>query len=555
MPTLLCLAAAAALLQLPGTARDTITLVVAATTDVHGRVLSWDYERDREAPLGLVRAATVTDSLRRVHPGRVILVDAGDLIQGNSFATYFARHPRADHPILATMNRMGYDAAAPGNHEFNFGLGVMQRALGSARFPYLAANIVDARTGLHPMAPYVLLDVAGVRVGLTGATTPGVLVWDGPAVRGVLDFRDIAEAVPPVVRRMRAAGADVTVLVVHAGLEGESSYPPGAAPPEDNVAAAIAAEPSLDLVVLGHTHREIADSVIARTLIVQPRNWAQSVAVAELTLAREGSRWRVVGRRGTVVPLAGVRPDSALVAALRPAHEEVLAWVRRPLGRSLAAMPARRARLEDTPVIDFINRVQQRRTGAQLSATAAFNPGGGIPAGDVTLADLTTLYPYENTLKAIRISGADLRAYLERTSRFYRGMGPEGPVVNDSIPGYNFDILSGVDYELDLTQPVGRRVARLAVGGRPVADTDSFTLALNSYRQQGGGGYAMLARAPVVYDRGETIRDLLAAEVERLGVLDPEAFFERNWRIRGLGPAPAAGDPRRTGAAPGRTDP
>ncbi len=541
MPTL-ALLAAAMLAQAPragGPPPDTLTVVVAATTDVHGRVMSWDYEQNRETPHGLVRAATVVDSLRRAHPGRVLLVDAGDLIQGNAFATYFARvQPRAVHPVLAAMNRMGYTAAAPGNHEFNFGLGTMQRALGAAAFPYLAANIVDARTRVSPFAPYVLLDVAGVRVGIAGAVTPGVLVWDGPYVRGTLDFLDIAQAVPPVVREMRTRGADVTVLVVHAGLDGESSYPPGAAPPEDNVAAAIRAAPDLDLAVIGHTHREIADTTIGRTLVVQPRNWAQSVAVAELRLVRDGGRWRLAAKRGRAIPLARVAPDPGLVQALTGAHDSVVAWVRRPLARATAAMSAVRARLEDTPVLDFINRVQLERTGAQLSATAAFNPRGGIPAGEVTTADVTSIYPYENTLKAIRISGADLRAYLERSSRFYRGMGAAGPVENDSVPGYNFDIVSGADYELDLSQPLGRRLVRLQVGGRAVADTDSFTLALNSYRQQGGGGFAMLARAPVVYDRGEGIRDLLIEDVERRRVLRPEDFFVRNWSIRGVRATP-----------------
>ncbi len=543
MPTL-ALLAAAMLAQAPRAGGppippETLTIVVAATTDVHGRVMSWDYEQHREAPLGLVRAATVVDSLRRAHPGRVVLVDAGDLIQGNSFATYFARvQPRAVHPILAAMNRMGYAVAAPGNHEFNFGLGAMQRALGAAAFPYLAANVVDARTRVSPFAPYVLLDVMGVRVGIAGAITPGVLVWDAPYVRGTLDFLDVAQAVPPVVREMRSRGADVTVLVVHAGLDGESSYPPGAAPPEDNVAAAIRAAPDLDLAVIGHTHREITDTTVGRTLVVQPRNWAQSVAVAELRLVRDGGRWRVAAKRGRAIPLARVAPHPEFIGALTGAHDSVVAWVRRPLARATAAMSAVRARLEDTPVLDFINRVQLERTGAQLSATAAFNLRGGIPAGDVTTADVTSIYPYENTLKAIRISGADLRAYLERSSRFYRGMGAAGPVENDSVPGYNFDMVSGAEYELDLAQPVGRRVVRLLVNGRAVADTDSFTLALNSYRQQGGGGFAMLARAPVVYDRGESIRDILIDDVERRRVIRPEDFFVRNWSIRGVRATP-----------------
>lgn len=519
---------------------DSITIVIAATSDVHGRVMSWDYERDREAPLGLVRAATVVDSLRRAHPGRVLLVDAGDLIQGNPFATYFARvAPAAEHPILAAMNRMGYDAAVPGNHEFNFGLPVLQRSLGAARFPYIAANAVRADGGAV-LPPFVVFERGGARIAIVGATTPGTMVWDGPNVRGRVAVQGVRDAVPPAVAAARRQGADVVVLVAHAGLDGPSSYPETVAPPEHDVGSAIVGSPGLDVAIIGHTHREIADSTVHGVLVVQPRHWAQSVAVIELTLVRRegsgagGDGWRVVRRHGSVVPLRAVRPDSALVRAVLPAHDEARAWATRPVGRATAEMAAARARLEDTPVIDLINTVQRERTGADLSATAAFDTRGRLPAGDVSRADLASIYPYDNTLKAVRISGADLRAFLEHSARYYRGMGPDGPVVNDSVPGYNFDIVSGADYELDLAQPLGRRVVALAVRGRTVADTDSFTLATNNYRAAGGGGFRMIARAPVVYDRDEDIRDLIADWLSRRGTVRPDEVFVRNWHIRGL---------------------
>ncbi len=524
----------------PAPAPDTITIVIAATTDVHARVMDWDYERDREAPLGLVRAATVVDSLRRAHPGRVLLVDAGDLIQGNPFGTYFARiAPAQEHPILAAMNAMGYDAAVPGNHEFNFGLPVLQRSLGAARFAYVAANLVRADGGAV-LPPFVVFERAGVRIAVVGATTPGIMVWDGPNVRGRVAVRGVREAVPPAVAAARRQGADVVVLVAHAGLDGPSSYPDSAAPPENDVGGAIAGSTGLDAAIIGHTHREIADSGVGGVLVAQPRNWAQSVAVVELTLVRgegrgtRGEGWRVVAKRGRIVPLRDVRPDTALVRSVRPAHEAARAWATRPVGRASAEMTARRARLEDTPLIDLINAVQRERTGADLSATAAFTTGGRLPAGDVSRADLASVYPYDNTLKAVRISGAALRAFLEHAARYYSGMGPDGPVVNDSVPGYNFDIVSGADYELDLARPLGSRVVALSVRGRPVADTDSFILATNNYRAAGGGGFAMLAGAPVVYDSGEDIRDLMAEWLAQHGTLRPEDVFVRNWRIRGL---------------------
>lgn len=531
----LCHALAAVLVvqQAPAPVRhDTVTIIIAATTDVHGRAMDWDYERDRPADLGLVRAATVVDSLRRAHPGRVVLVDAGDLIQGNPFGTWFARNPGWDtHPILDAMNRMGYSAATPGNHEFNFGLAVMQRSLGSARFPYVSSNIVDATTRRPVLPPFILLDVAGVRLGITGATTPGVLVWDGPYVRGVLDFVEVSQAVPPVVDSMRAAGAEVTMLVVHAGLDGPSSYDERQAPKEENVGEAIRRSRGLDVAVIGHTHREIADSVIGGTTVIQARNWVQSVAVLEVRVVRENGRARVVSKRGRLIPMRGVTASPAIVQALAPAHARVRQWITQPLGCSEAAMPLDRARVEDAPVIDFINHVQRLKTGAQLSSTAAFNARGGIPRGGVTMGDIASIYPYDNTLKAIRISGRNLRHYLEYATRFYRGLDAQRqPVINDSIPGYNFDIVSGVEYDIDLSLPMGRRITRLVYQNRPVADSDSFTIAVNNYRQQGGGGFTMLAGTPVVYDRGENIRDIIADYVTTRRV-DPRDFFVPSWRL------------------------
>lgn len=542
------LISAAVLLSVPAVSRaqDTATVVIVATTDVHGRVVDWDYERDVAAPLGLVRAATVVDSLRREHPGRVVLVDAGDLIQGNPFATFFARvAERVPHPILDAMNRMGYDAATPGNHEFNFGVPLMRRALGSARFAYVSANILELPSRRPLFRPHTIVTRGPVRIGITGVTTPGVLVWDGPAVADQVTLTGVADAVPRAVEAMRRSGADVTVVLAHAGLSGPSSYDESRAPPEHELAAAIAGSRGLDVVVMGHTHREIADTTIGAALVVQPGYWARSVAVVTLRLERAGRAWRVRERRGEIVPLQPVRAHAGLSRALEPAHQEARRWARQPLGYSAAAMPAARARLEDTPVIDFINHVQLAATGAQLSLASAFNLSGGIPAGPVTWGDLASIYPYDNQLRAVRVSGSDVREILEYSSRYFRGAGPDGPMVNDSIPGYNFDILSGADYELDLTRPVGSRVVFLRVGGRDVAPGDSFTLAVNNYRQQGGGGYPVFHRAPLVWSGDEYIRDMLAAELARRGTIRPEDYFRRNWGLRG------APGPGRGGMAPG----
>jgi 2',3'-cyclic-nucleotide 2'-phosphodiesterase (5'-nucleotidase family) len=451
------------------------------------------------------------------------------------FAAHFVeRRGMAIHPIIDAMNRMGYDVATPGNHEFNFGLDALWRMRRGARFPYVSANVAGA-PGRHVL-PAVTIERAGVRVAFTGVTTPGVMVWDADKVRGRMRVGDLTQAAPPALAAL-ARAADVTVLLAHAGLDGPSSYQETAdAPAENAIAAVLAAAPRTDLAVLGHTHRDIADTMIGTTLVVQPGAHARSLAVAELRLVREGDRWRVTGKRGALVRLDRVPPDSALATRFVAAHRTALRVAEAPVGSASAAMPGAHARLEDTPLVDFVNAVMRRASGAELSASAAFDTRAAIPAGPVRLRDLAAVYPYEaNTLRAVKISGADLRAYLEHAARYYRGVGADGqPVVNDSVPGYNFDIVSGVDYELDVARPVGSRVVALRVRGRDVAATDSFTLALNDYRQQGGGGFPAVAAAPVVYRGDATIRDLLVAEFRRRGTVRPEDDFAPSWSIRSV---------------------
>ncbi len=521
---------------------DSMHLVVAATTDVHGRLRGWDYFADAPDTLrGLARSATIIDSVRAANPGRVILVDAGDLLQGNPLTYVAARvDSTPPHPVIAAMNAMRYDAAALGNHEFNYGVPFLTRALEQSQFPFLSANAYRAN-GTRAYGGSHVVERAGVRVAIVGATTPGVMVWDRDNVQGRLVLRDIVPEVAREVREVRRR-ADVVVVVMHTGMGEPASYDTvSTGLPSENVAARVAREvPGINLIVIGHSHREVADSVINGVTIIQPRNWATSVATATLSLARQGGRWTVQRTRGTIVRAAGHAEHSAVVAATQRAHDATVRWVNQSLGSTPVAWRADSARVADVPLIDFMLEVQRAAAGSDLAATAAFDIGASLEPGPITVAKVARLYPYDNTLRAIRITGRQLRDFLEFSARYYRTAGTpeaaESP-TDPRIPGYNFDIIAGADYTLDLSRPLGARVTRLQVRGRDVTDADTFTLALNNYRQTGGGGYAMLRDAPVIYDRQEEIRDLLIAEVRRRGVLRPEDFARRNWTLE---PAPAA---------------
>lgn len=541
-----------AALQTPSSpAPDTVQLVIAATTDVHGRVLGWDYVRDTVAPGGLSRAATVLDALRAQHPDHVILVDAGDLLQGNPFATYFAKtDPRRPHPIVDALNALGYDAATPGNHEFDFGVDVLLDAARDAAFRYVSANITRGATDSLLFPGYAVIPRGGVRVGITGFTTPGVMKWDRAQLEGRARVERIIPSAPAALRALAAAGAELKIVLVHSGLSGASSYDTTGIGPEDVAAQLAGVTPKPDLVIVGHSHREIRDTVINGVHFVQPRNWAQSLSVVHVWMVKgrgeTGEGYRVAQIRAELVPLATVPELPRIARRAAQEHERVRSWVAEPLGTAGPGFTARYARAQDTPLLDFINEVQRRRTNADLSATAAFDVSAGFPAGDVRLRDVAGVYPYENTLRAIRLSGEQLRAFLEHSTRYFHQYQAGRRIINDSFPGYNFDVLSGAQYQIDLTQPVGRRISGFTIRGRPVAPGDSFTLALNSYRQEGGGGYDMLRGSLVTYDRGENVRDILVDEIRRAGHLDSAAWFTPNWSIV----APAAEAARRAFAPP-----
>ena len=523
---------------LPAATQQRVELKVAATTDVHGRLRGWDYYENRvDSARGLARAATIVDSLRRSSPGRVVLVDAGDLLQGNPMTYVAARvDSLAPHPVIAAMNAMRYDAAALGNHEFNYGLDILDRAVTGARFPFLAAN-VERLDGGREYGAMKVVERNGVRVAIIGVTNPGAMVWDRDHLRGRMRVTDIVASLPVQVTGAREAGADVVVVVAHAGLSGESSFDTLATGmPSENPIARVAREvPGIDLIVHGHSHRELADSTINGVLIVQPRNWATSVAIATLTVERGADRrWRVVSKRGQVVQARDHAEHPAVVRAVERAHAAAVRHTTAVIGRTEVAWATDSARWTDNALIDLIQEVQLRATGADLSTASAFTLDASLPPGPVTVAQIAQLYPYENSLRALRLTGAQVRAYLEHSARYYRVVSDNGvprAIPDPRIPGYNFDLLAGAEYVMDLSRPVGQRIRSLTFRGRPVAAADSFTVAINNYRASGGGNYDMLRGAPVVWESATEIRDLLIEEVRRRGQIRPADFLKENWRI------------------------
>ncbi len=525
----------------PGASGDRVEITILGTTDVHGRIVPWDYYTASEEDLGLARVATLVDSIRAAHPS-VILVDSGDLLQGNPFDYYYGVvEPAETHPVIAAMNFLDYDAAAVGNHEFNFGIPALERAIAGADFPFLGANVFVAGADSTAFPPFAVVERQGVRIGILGLTTPGSAIWDRANVEGRLEFRDIVESARrfwPELERQ----SDVQIAVMHSGLGPGSSYDEAATgvPPEDAGGALAQALPGLEAIFLGHSHRVVPADTVAGVLVVQAGRWAEALAVVQLELARGGDGWRVVGRSSTALPTAGVPPHPALMAEMGPFHDRVVAYVADTIGFTPDVWSAVVARVADTAILDLIQRVQLDATGADLSAASAFNPEATLGPGPITQADAAALYAYDNTLKTIRINGRQLREYLEYSAKYFHRTTPEGELVDaggdadlevDSVPGYNFDVVAGVEYGIDVSKPLGERIVDLTYRGEPVADDRTFTLAINNYRQGGGGGYSMIADAPVVSESSGEVRQLLIDWIAEHDTIRRADVFDRSWAI------------------------
>ena len=529
-----------------GIAPDTVTVTLLETSDLHGHLLPWDDVRLRPADVGLARIATRVTEIRKASPN-VLLLDAGDTIEGTpeeslqahraAFAALLSSEgaPDAD-PMARAMSRMGYDAMAVGNHEFNFGLDVLRKAQRESSFPWLSANARRARDGTPAFPEYVVRTIGGVRIGLLGLTTPAIPGWEPEGNRPGLVWEDpvvTAGRLVPVLRGRERC--DYVVLLIHSGLEVEPETGISDGTDFENRVAALAREVrGIDLILMGHTHRRIPLRKISGVPVIQPGRWGEALARVDVAFSKRGGRWKAEEPKGELLPSdASIPPDAAVAAVAAPFERAARRWLDETVADADEPFSAEKARLVDSALLDLINDTQLKATGADLSMTSLL-PGGryeGLPKGRVTVRDLWALYPYENQLVVVEIDGAGLKACLEHAAEFYGTAALAGGRIvltpNDRMIPYNFDAVQGASYRIDPTAPVGRRIRDLVVKGRPVRPGDRFTLAVNSYRAQGGGGYSALRNARVVKSVPVGIRDLLIESLRAAGPLRPAV--DHNW--------------------------
>jgi 2',3'-cyclic-nucleotide 2'-phosphodiesterase/3'-nucleotidase len=519
------------------TAPARVQVVILSTTDLHGNIYPIDYYTNKADGRGLAKLATAIKQARKDNPN-LLLLDSGDTIQGTPLAYYHNKKNNAPpDPMMLTMSALKYDAMAVGNHEYNFGLKNLEKARREASFPWLSSNTYKTGTQETYYDPYVVKEVNGVRVGILGLTTPGVPSWENPQNYAGLEFREtVAEAKKWVAILREKERVDLVVISMHMGIEedlrtGEQN-PSNV--PNENAAARIAREVAgVDVILMGHTHREVPSLFINGVLLAQANYWGKHLARVDVYLDKAGERWRVAAKSARTIPMdERVKPDEEILALAKPYDEETQKWLGRVIGESAAELTAEGARFQDSAILDLIQRVQLDAGRADVSMTALFNSQARIPKGPVTVRDIAGLYIYENTLVTLEVTGQQLKDSLEHSAKYFlpyvSGKRPS-ELVDEKIPSFNFDIAEGVTYDLDITKPVGSRIQNLQFKGKPVTPAQKLKLVTNNYRVNGGGGYNMYKGAPVVYKSSEEIRELIIDWVERNKVIPAEPT--RNWRL------------------------
>jgi 2',3'-cyclic-nucleotide 2'-phosphodiesterase / 3'-nucleotidase len=521
---------------------QTARIRVLGTTDMHGHGMAWDYYQGREANLGLAKLATLIRAERSSAPDAV-LIDNGDTIQGTPMETLHGEFirtgrvpkglnssglPRTD-PMMQAMNALGYVALTVGNHEFNYGLKVLEQARTDARFPFLSANTV-ARGGVKPFLPFVRRKVQGVDIAIVGLTTTFIPQWEKPENFAGYLWDDPVERMRLIQAGWRNNPPDIVIASVHAGIDKEGRSR------GENIAWQIAELPGIHLVLCGHTHQEVeGERSSSGAIIVQPKNYAASLAVADFTLSRDAKgKWRVDEVTTRLSKVKRETPaDPEMVKIFAPWHRFTEAWLASPVTNAPVELSGTNGRREDSALVDAIHAVQLHYTQADVSLTALFQPSIRIAAGAVRVREAAALYVYDNELYKVETTGAALKAALENAARFYQqctgDVCKEGPQPVKSFPGFNFDIAQGVEYEIDLRQPEGQRIVNLRRKGKPVLPDDKLTLAVNNYRYGGSGGYEMLRSARLLQKYPLPIRDLLIDYYSQNRPLPAKP--DHNWRL------------------------
>lgn len=588
-------------------ATTVLKLRLLETTDIHVNIVNYDYYKDAATDeFGLAKTATLIRQARQ-EVTNSMLFDNGDLIQGNPLGDYVARvNPLAEddiHPVYKAMNLLDYDAGNIGNHEFNYGLDFLQQSLKGADFPYVNANVYIDDQDDNPdndqnyFTPYLILDKTfkdengaehNLKVGVIGFVPPQIMKWDKAHLEGKVIAKDIIETAKKFVPEMKEKGADLIVAIPHSGF-GSTELKGN----DENATYHLSQVEGIDAILFGHSHVvfpgpafeglpgvDNAKGTINGVAAVEPGFWGDHLGIIDLTLQQVDGKWVVVDSRSEARPIykkegnqiiPTVEADPAIVEAVKADHEATLAYVRGPVATTTSPINSYFAVVSDDPSIQIVTNaqkwyVEKHIQGTELegipvlSAGAPFKAGGrgganyytDIPAGVIAVKNVSDLYIYPNTLKAVLIDGALVKEWLERSAGQFNQIDPnkdeEQPLINDSFPTYNFDVIDGVTYQIDVTQPArydvagnlvnpdAQRIVNLMYQGKPVLPDQPFIVVTNNYRASGGGNFPGLDGSNIVIDSPDENRQVILNYLREEKTINPSA--DNNWSF-----APVAGNP------------
>lgn len=523
---------------------------VVATSDLHGNIYPWDYFGNKASDLGLAKVSTYVSNLKKTTPN-IMLVDNGDTIQGTPLVTYYNQIDTTSvYPMMKVMGAIGYDTWTLGNHEFNFGLTTLNRIIADAKannIKILSANTYKT-DDTNYVDPYYIKEFnigsKVIKVAVIGLTTKNVPGWEDPANYAGLKFNDLVDEAKKWVPVVRGKGADVVIVTAHSGVES-----PADTTPENQIKAIATGVSGIDVIVAGHAHKVLNDLTFknpdgAVVPVVEPGKYAQYVSQIDIVIDGDG---KVGGITTNNIKMDNsIEADTNITDVVAKQYQDAtLLYVKTKIGTSTGEYSGEGQTMKPTAIMELINKVQMKAAKTQLSIAAPLSASAHIPSGDITIQDIMSVYIYENFLFGVKMTGKQIKEWMEWSVRYYKQVSKSTePIVKDpvlNVPDYNLDQLYGASYDVDLTQPAGKRIKNLKYNGSLIKDTDVFTVAINNYRYNGGGGFMKAAglsstdpsivtfdSAKALGDDGQ-VRNMMIKYVEDNKTITPSV--DANWKL------------------------